>query len=93
VLRRHPRVLIATDDMYEHILLNDTPFTNILNACPDLRDRTLVLNGVSKAYSMTGWRIGYAAGPEAIMRAMDQHPVAKSPPTRPRFRRSPPKRR
>jgi aspartate aminotransferase len=70
VLRKHPRVLIASDDMYEHILLDDVPFVNILNACPDLYDRTLVLNGVSKAYSMTGWRIGYAAGPEAILRAM-----------------------
>jgi aspartate aminotransferase len=70
VLRKHPHVLIASDDMYEHIRLDDVPFVNILNACPDLYDRTLVLNGVSKAYSMTGWRIGYAAGPEAIMRAM-----------------------
>ena len=70
VLRTHPQVLIATDDMYEHIRLDDVPFVNILNACPDLYDRTLVLNGVSKAYSMTGWRIGYAAGPEAILRAM-----------------------
>jgi len=56
--------------MYEHIRMNDVPFVNILNVCPDLYDRTLVLNGVSKAYSMTGWRIGYAAGPEAILRAM-----------------------
>jgi aspartate aminotransferase len=70
VLRRHPRVLIATDDMYEHIRLTDAPFVNILNACPDLYDRTLVLNGVSKAYAMTGWRIGYCGGPEAIVRAM-----------------------
>ncbi|MHB1438769.1 MAG: pyridoxal phosphate-dependent aminotransferase, partial [Thiobacillus sp.] len=70
VLRRHPRVLIASDDMYEHIRLDDVPFVNILNVCPDLYDRTLVLNGVSKAYSMTGWRIGYAAGPESILRAM-----------------------
>ena len=70
VLRKHPQVLIASDDMYEHIRLNDAPFVNILNVCPDLYDRTLVLNGVSKAYSMTGWRIGYAAGPEAILRAM-----------------------
>ena len=70
VLRKHPEVLIATDDMYEHIRLNDVPFVNILNTCPDLYDRTMVLNGVSKAYSMTGWRIGYAAGPEAILRAM-----------------------
>ncbi|OZA24804.1 MAG: aspartate aminotransferase [Hydrogenophilales bacterium 17-64-11] len=70
VLRKHPHVLIATDDMYEHIRLDGAPFVNILNVCPDLYDRTLVLNGVSKAYSMTGWRIGYAAGPEAILRAM-----------------------
>jgi aspartate aminotransferase len=71
VLRRHPQVLIASDDMYEHILLEDSPFANILNACPDLYDRTMVLNGVSKAYSMTGWRIGYAAGPADIIAAME----------------------
>ena len=71
VLRAHPGVLIATDDMYEHILLTDQPFANILDACPDLFPRTMVLNGVSKAYSMTGWRIGYAAGPEAIINAME----------------------
>lgn len=71
VLRRHPQVLVATDDMYEHILLGDTPFCNILNACPDLYDRTVVLNGVSKAYAMTGWRIGYAAGPAGIIAAME----------------------
>ena len=70
VLRKYPQVLIASDDMYEHIRLDDVPFVNILNVCPDLYDRTLVLNGVSKAYSMTGWRIGYAAGPENILRAM-----------------------
>ena len=61
VLRIHPHVLIATDDMYEHIALTDAKFVNILNACPDLYSRTMVLNGVSKAYAMTGWRIGYAA--------------------------------
>ena len=71
VLRQHPGVLIASDDMYEHILLSDQPFANILNACPDLYDRTMVLNGVSKAYAMTGWRIGYAAGPEKIIKAME----------------------
>lgn len=70
VLRKYPDILIATDDMYEHVLLGDVPFSNILNACPDLYDRTMVLNGVSKAYSMTGWRIGYAAGPESIITAM-----------------------
>ncbi len=71
VLRRHPQVLIASDDMYEHILLGDTPFTNILNVCPDLYARTVVLNGVSKAYAMTGWRIGYAAGPADLIAAME----------------------
>lgn len=70
VLRKHPQVLIATDDMYEHIALTDEKFVNILDACPDLYERTMVLNGVSKAYSMTGWRIGYAAGPEKIITAM-----------------------
>jgi len=71
VLRKHPGVLIATDDMYEHIALTDAKFVNILNACPDLYPRTMVLNGVSKAYAMTGWRIGYAAGPEHIITAME----------------------
>lgn len=71
VLRQHPNILIATDDMYEHIALTDEKFCNILNACPDLYPRTMVLNGVSKAYAMTGWRIGYAAGPEHIITAME----------------------
>ena len=71
VLRKHPGILIATDDMYEHIALTDEKFVNILNACPDLYPRTMVLNGVSKAYAMTGWRIGYAAGPENIITAME----------------------
>ncbi|KAA6186219.1 pyridoxal phosphate-dependent aminotransferase [Thiohalocapsa marina] len=71
VLRDFPQALIATDDMYEHIRWDtQTPFVNILNACPDLAPRTLVLNGVSKAYSMTGWRIGYAGGPEQVIKAM-----------------------
>jgi aspartate aminotransferase len=70
VLREFPRTLIATDDMYEHIRWSPEPFVNILNACPDLYPRTLVLNGVSKAYSMTGWRIGYAGGPAEIIKAM-----------------------
>lgn len=70
VLREYPQVLIASDDMYEHIMLEDRPFANILNACPDLYDRTMVLNGVSKAYAMTGWRIGYAAGPAQVVTAM-----------------------
>ncbi|HEU0187208.1 MAG TPA: pyridoxal phosphate-dependent aminotransferase [Gallionellaceae bacterium] len=71
VLRKHPNILIATDDMYEHIQLGEEKFFNILNACPDLYPRTMVLNGVSKAYAMTGWRIGYAAGPEHIITAME----------------------
>jgi len=71
VLRQHPDILIATDDMYEHIALVDGKFVNILDACPDLKPRTMVLNGVSKAYAMTGWRIGYAAGPENIITAME----------------------
>ncbi len=71
VLRKHPNILISTDDMYEHIALTDEKFVNILNACPDLYPRTMVLNGVSKSYAMTGWRIGYAAGPENIITAME----------------------
>ncbi|MBP7712171.1 MAG: pyridoxal phosphate-dependent aminotransferase [Gammaproteobacteria bacterium] len=70
VLHRHPDVLVASDDMYEHITWGSEPFANILMARPDLYDRTVVLNGVSKAYSMTGWRIGYAAGPAPLIRAM-----------------------
>jgi aspartate aminotransferase len=70
VLRKHPHVTIMTDDMYEHILWSKEPFSNILNACPDLQDRTIVISGVSKAYAMTGWRIGYAAGPESIIKAI-----------------------
>ena len=71
VLRKHPNILITTDDMYEHIALVDGKFVNILDACPDLYERTMVLNGVSKAYAMTGWRIGYAAGAEHIITAME----------------------
>ena len=71
VLRAHPKVLIATDDMYEKILWSDEPFSNIAMAAPDLLPRTIVLNGVSKAYAMTGWRIGYAAGPKPIIDAMN----------------------
>ena len=70
VLRDHPRIVIATDDMYEHIRWSSDSFVNIVNACPDLKERTLVLNGVSKAYSMTGWRIGYAGGPAEVIKAM-----------------------
>jgi aspartate aminotransferase len=71
VLVEHPRIVIATDDMYEHIRWDSSaPFVNILNVRPELYDRTVVLNGVSKAYSMTGWRIGYAGGPVELIKAM-----------------------
>ncbi|RUO19302.1 aspartate aminotransferase [Aliidiomarina iranensis] len=70
VLRQHPQVLIATDDMYEHILWTEASFVNIAMVAPDLIERTVILSGVSKAYAMTGWRIGYAAGPKAIIAAM-----------------------
>lgn len=71
VLLKHPHVLVATDDMYEHVNLSGDQFYNILNATPNLKNRCIVLNGVSKAYSMTGWRIGYAAGPAHIIKAME----------------------
>ena len=70
VLLEHPDILVASDDIYEHILWGQKSFTSILNVCPDLYDRTLVFNGVSKAYSMTGWRIGYVGGPEVLVSAM-----------------------
>ena len=71
VLRKHPDIVIATDDMYEHILLDGSKFVNIVNVCPDLYSRTVVMNGVSKAYSMTGWRIGYCGGPQELIEAME----------------------
>ncbi len=70
VLERHPQVNVISDDIYEHIRWGDDEFVNIAMACPKLKDRTIILNGVSKAYAMTGWRIGYAAGPEDIIKAM-----------------------
>ncbi len=70
VLKKHPQIMIATDDMYEYIWWADFAFENILTVCPELYDRAIVLNGVSKAYSMTGWRIGYAAGPAKLIGAM-----------------------
>ncbi len=71
VLRRHPGILVASDDMYEKILFRGMPFVNLANACPDLADRCIILNGVSKAYAMTGWRIGYCAGPRQLVAAMN----------------------
>ena len=70
VLLKHPQVLLLTDDMYEHIWYAQQPFATMLEVCPDLYDRTLTMNGASKAYAMTGWRIGYAGGPEWIIKAM-----------------------
>jgi aspartate aminotransferase len=70
VLLRHPQVWILTDDMYEHLMFDDMKFWTIAQVEPALYERTLTMNGVSKAYAMTGWRIGYAAGPEALLKAM-----------------------
>ena len=70
VLAAHPRVLIASDEMYEHIYWAPEPFTSFAQANPKLYDRTITINGVSKAYAMTGWRIGYCGGPKQIVSAM-----------------------
>jgi aspartate aminotransferase len=70
VLLRHPQVWILTDDMYEHLVFGDFEFWTIAQVEPALYERTLTMNGVSKAYAMTGWRIGYAAGPEPLINAM-----------------------
>jgi len=70
VLERHPRVLILSDEIYEHIIFDGFEFISFTNACPNLRQRALIVNGVSKAYAMTGWRIGYGAGPAELISAM-----------------------
>lgn len=70
VLLAHPQITIVTDDIYEHMIWHKDGFNNIVNVCPELYDRTVVINGVSKAYAMTGWRIGYAAGPDNVIAAM-----------------------
>lgn len=70
VLANHPNIVIGADDMYEHIFWGDEPFVSLAQACPDLYERTVTINGVSKAYAMTGWRIGYAGGPKPIIAAM-----------------------
>ncbi len=70
VLARHPQVLVLSDEIYEHIRFDGERHAAFLAACPELRDRVLTVNGVSKAYAMTGWRIGYGAGPAALVRAM-----------------------
>ncbi len=70
VLARHPRMLVLCDEIYEHILFDGREFVSFGKACPELRDRSLIVNGVSKAYAMTGWRVGYAAGPAPLVKAM-----------------------
>lgn len=70
VLAKYPNIAIVSDDIYEHTSWNKEPFSNILMACPELYERTIIVNGVSKAYAMTGWRIGYAAGPTKLISAM-----------------------
>jgi aspartate aminotransferase len=70
VLADHPDIVVASDDIYEHIQWGEAPFTSFATACPALYDRTVTINGVSKAYAMTGWRIGYAAGPDYLINAM-----------------------
>lgn len=70
VLQRHPNVVIAADDMYEHIYWGDEPYVSFAAACPSLYERTVTINGVSKCYAMTGWRIGYAGGPKSLIAAM-----------------------
>lgn len=71
VLRKHPNIVIASDDMYEKILWSGEAFSNIINVCPDLYDRTVIIHAVSKTYSMTGWRIGWACGPAKLITAMN----------------------
>ena len=70
VIKRHPQLLVCADDIYEHISWGDEPFCSIATACPEITDQIIVVNGISKVYSMTGWRIGYAAAPEPIAAAM-----------------------
>jgi len=70
VLMRHKQVWVLTDDIYEHLLYTDAEYSTLAQVEPGLKERTLTLNGVSKAYAMTGWRIGYAAGPDALIKAM-----------------------
>lgn len=70
VLERHPNVLVLSDEIYEHILFDDREFISFAKGCPNLKDRALIVNGVSKAYAMTGWRVGYAAGPQTLIKAM-----------------------
>jgi aspartate aminotransferase len=72
VVARYPRVLVVSDEIYEHIVWGETRFVSFASACPELRDRTLVVNGISKAYAMTGWRLGYAAGPKPLVQVLNK---------------------
>jgi len=72
VLKNHSHVWVMADDMYEHLIYTDAPFTTFAQACPELRDRTLTINGVSKAYAMTGWRIGFGGGPVELIKALEK---------------------
>lgn len=70
VLRKHPHVYVMSDDIYEYLVYDDLPFYTLATVCPDLKERILIVNGVSKSYSMTGWRLGYGAGPKPLIKAM-----------------------
>ncbi len=71
IIKRHPQVVVLADDIYEHIHWSDTPFCSMASACPELINQVLTVNGVSKCYAMTGWRIGYAGGPREVIKAMN----------------------
>lgn len=73
VLRRHPEILVLSDDIYEHLIYDDFEFATLAAVAPDLKPRVLTMNGVSKAYAMTGWRIGYAGGPAWLIKAMAKY--------------------
>jgi len=73
VLRAHPQIMVLSDDIYEHLVYDDFTFATLADVAPDLFDRILTMNGVSKAYAMTGWRIGYAGGPEWLISAMRKY--------------------
>ncbi len=70
VLNKHPHIVVLSDDIYEYIQFGDQAFSNLVNVCPELKPQTIIVNGVSKSHAMTGWRIGYAAGPSSALTAM-----------------------
>ena len=73
VLRQNPHVMVLSDDIYEHLIYDDFQFATLASIAPDIADRVLTMNGVSKAYAMTGWRIGYAAGPDWLIKSMSKY--------------------